>query len=77
MAKENCVSCGVETAYEVSTHIDFRNNYVEGVGQLCRNCYSGEKSAQEQIVIPREFILKYSNNAELGEKVREFYYQNY
>ena len=77
MAKEICVSCNVETSYDVATHIDFRNDYVEGLGQLCRTCYTGEKSKNEQIVIPKEFIVKYSNNAELGEKVREFYYQNY
>jgi hypothetical protein len=77
MANEKCVSCGVETTYEISTHVDYRSNYVEGVGQLCVSCYTGKKSANEQIVIPREFIVKYSNNAELGEKVREFYYQNY
>lgn len=77
MEKEKCVSCNVETSYDVATHIDYRSNYVEGMGQLCRACYTGVKSANEQILIPKDFIKKYSNNAELGEKVREFYYQNY
>lgn len=36
--KDNCVSCGIETPYNVSTHVDLRQNYVEGAGQLCQTC---------------------------------------
>lgn len=36
--KDKCVNCGLETPYEESTHIDLRNNYVEGAGQLCEAC---------------------------------------
>jgi hypothetical protein len=36
---EYCVLCGSETTYTINTHIDFRDGYVEGVGQLCRICY--------------------------------------
>ena len=37
--KETCVSCGKETPYSRDTHIDYRNYYVEGAGQLCKECY--------------------------------------
>jgi hypothetical protein len=39
MAKDNCVMCGTQTDYDFHTHIDYRYGYVEGVGQLCKNCY--------------------------------------
>jgi hypothetical protein len=35
---EKCVVCGVETNEPQDKHIDFRYNYVEGVGQLCSKC---------------------------------------
>ena len=37
--KEKCVICGVGTPYDRETHIDQRLYYVEGCGQLCKNCY--------------------------------------
>jgi len=37
--KDKCVSCGKETEYEQETHIDYRMYYVEGAGQLCRECF--------------------------------------
>lgn len=43
MAKDRCVLCGKETQYDVSTHIDFRNNYIEGAGQICDECSNGKK----------------------------------
>jgi len=36
--KDSCVSCGTQTQYDETTHIDMRTNYVEGAGQLCQNC---------------------------------------
>jgi len=36
---EKCVSCGIDTTYTVDQHIDIRQYYVEGVGQLCKKCY--------------------------------------
>lgn len=46
--KEKCVMCGTQTNYDVSTHIDMRVGYIEGVGQLCEECnnniYSPKKS---------------------------------
>jgi len=35
---EKCISCGKETKYSKDTPIDFRENYVEGAGQLCDGC---------------------------------------
>lgn len=37
--KDKCILCGVETAYDESTHIDMRVGYIEGAGQLCSQCY--------------------------------------
>jgi recombinational DNA repair protein (RecF pathway) len=39
ITKEKCVSCGVETPHHFHEHIDYRYYYVEGAGQLCKNCY--------------------------------------
>ena len=36
---EICVSCGEPTIYKKSDHIDYRFHYIEGVGQLCLECY--------------------------------------
>jgi hypothetical protein len=37
---DKCVMCGKDTPYLVSTHIDMRHFYVEGCGQLCKDCYN-------------------------------------
>ena len=37
--KDKCVSCGLETRYDEFDHIDIRNFYIEGAGQLCCDCY--------------------------------------
>jgi len=37
--KDKCISCGKETEYEREIHIDYRVYYVEGAGQLCRECF--------------------------------------
>ena len=39
MKKDNCVCCGKETPYDIDCHIDLRYYYIEGAGQLCRDCY--------------------------------------
>ena len=36
---DKCISCGVKTPYTINTHIDMREYYVEGAGQLCVECY--------------------------------------
>jgi hypothetical protein len=49
--KDKCVSCGVETLYDKTDHVDFRLGYVEGAGQLCLDCYDeiyGTKTKKEK-----------------------------
>lgn len=36
---EKCVLCGKQTDIKSDTHIDMRDFYVEGAGQLCRDCW--------------------------------------
>jgi hypothetical protein len=36
---DNCVMCGEKTKYKRTDHIDIREHYVEGAGQLCEKCY--------------------------------------
>jgi recombinational DNA repair protein (RecF pathway) len=36
---DNCVNCGEKTNYPKNMNIDYRNYYIEGAGQLCKNCY--------------------------------------
>tara|TARA_B100001123_G_scaffold373271_1_gene437748 strand:- start:2709 stop:2930 length:222 start_codon:yes stop_codon:yes gene_type:complete len=36
---DKCVICEVKTEYTKDVHIDFRNHYVEGCGQLCKSCW--------------------------------------
>jgi hypothetical protein len=35
---ELCVMCKADTNIPINMNINFRNNYVEGVGQLCVKC---------------------------------------
>ncbi len=36
---EKCVSCGIDTKIPIDLHIDMRLTYIEGVGQLCIDCW--------------------------------------
>lgn len=38
--KDKCIMCKKETEYTKNTHIDFRQYYIEGAGQLCKKCYN-------------------------------------
>jgi hypothetical protein len=38
--KDNCVMCGDETPYEIQENINNRYHYIEGAGQLCKECYN-------------------------------------
>ena len=35
---EKCVICGGETQYTKDTPVDQRENFIEGTGQLCKEC---------------------------------------
>lgn len=72
--KDKCVSCGSETAYDVTTHIDMRNAYVEGLGQLCNRCHTSGKN-HNQVLVPESVIINTPNDIELGRKVRMIYYE--
>jgi hypothetical protein len=37
----------------------------------------GNTESREHISIPKHFVKTYPNNAELGERVRRYYYDNY
>ena len=37
---ERCIMCGKLTNVRKDTHIDFRDHYVLGSGQMCYSCYS-------------------------------------
>ena len=38
--KDKCVLCGCDSPYEKNEHIDYRFCYVEGAGQLCKECWN-------------------------------------
>ena len=71
---EDCIMCGKKTTVAKTTHVDFRYGYVEGAGQLCRECYLGEN--RNLITIEGRTILDTPNDAELGAKVRELYWES-
>lgn len=71
---ENCIQCGVETTTLKSTHVDFRYGYVEGAGQLCRDCYMS--SDKRLLTIDERTILDTPNDIELGKKVRQMYWNS-
>jgi len=74
MSKEPCVICGQDTHYDMSTHIDLRMNYVEGIGQLCGKCaMRSEKVNRNSICVPESLIEKTPNDFQLGEIVRDMY----
>lgn len=74
MAKEKCLSCGVETPYEFDTHIEYRTNYIVGMGQLCRICSNNELEPVSHLMVPFHIIKDIPNDMELGEKIRQLYY---
>jgi hypothetical protein len=37
--KERCILCAEETPYEMTENINNRYFYVEGAGQLCKDCH--------------------------------------
>ena len=71
---EKCIMCSKETTILKTTHVDFRYGYVEGAGQLCRECYLSED--RNLITINSRMILDTPNDIELGKKVREIYWES-
>ena len=45
---EYCALCGQPTSYERGDNISVREYYVEGAGQLCKNCYEQVYNIQEK-----------------------------
>ena len=37
--KDRCVMCSKKTEYDIHTHIDLREHYIEGAGQMCNPCH--------------------------------------
>jgi len=75
MSKDKCITCGKETPYHLDVNIEYRSHYVEGAGQLCKQCWDGVyESEDERIYLVGESLIKETpNNYELGEKVRQMY----
>ena len=71
---EKCIMCSKETTVLKTTHTDFRYGYVDGAGQLCRECYLSEN--RNLITVEGRTILDTPNNSELGEKVRQMYWDS-
>jgi len=80
---EVCIVCGKTTNVLKQTHIDYRNFYVEGAGQCCKECYNktDDSSLDYQnkimkfrttlVTLTAEDIIDTPNNSELGAKVRK------
>jgi hypothetical protein len=71
---EDCIMCGKKTTTLKTAHVDFRYGYVDGAGQLCRQCYMGEN--RNLITVEGRTILDTPNDSELGAKVRELYWES-
>ena len=71
---EDCIMCGKKTTTLKTTHVDFRYGYVDGAGQMCRECYLGEN--RNLITVEGRTILDTPNDSELGAKVRELYWES-
>jgi recombinational DNA repair protein (RecF pathway) len=54
MTTEKCIICDVDTKIEKSTHIDYRYFYVEGIGQLCKECWNNIYEKPEELVYYEE-----------------------
>lgn len=44
---ERCVLCGKQTHIPVDTPIAARQGYIEGIGQLCPDCYQRINSREK------------------------------
>lgn len=73
LMRDCCVMCGNETLYDFTDHIDMRYGYIEGIGQLCIECYTGKART---IPVPAQVVQDTPNDLELGEKVRKIYWES-
>lgn len=73
--KERCVMCSDLTDYDITTHIDLRHGYIEGMGQLCYSCYTG--STRKSFLIDQRTVMETPNDMELGSKVRRIFYESH
>ena len=53
---ERCVICGKLTTVRKETHIDFRDNYEIGFGQMCYECH--KRSTGEKPIFSNEEIKR-------------------
>ena len=72
---EDCIMCGKKTTVAKTTHIDFRDGYIEGAGQLCIKCWN-KGTERRHMTIPMNLVYDTPNDQELGAKVRELYHEN-
>ncbi len=45
---EKCILCGDDTGVLANLPVDARKYYINGVGQLCENCYIKLNSCNQQ-----------------------------
>jgi hypothetical protein len=72
---EDCIMCGKKTTVSKTTHIDFRDGYIEGAGQLCIKCWN-KGTDRRHLAVPMSTIYDTPNDAELGSKIRQLYWEN-
>lgn len=72
--KDRCVMCSKPTEYDITTHIDIRYGYIEGMGQLCFNCYTG--SSRNSFTVDERTVMDTPNDMELGNKIRRMLYES-
>ena len=74
---DKCVICGKDTPYRFNDHIDRRIGYVEGAGQGCfqPTMCSSQKKNRSVLCIPEQIVYDTPNDQELGEKVRNIYWE--
>ena len=54
MAKELCIRCGQPTPYDIHTPISSRRYYVDGLGQLCEDCWKRVYGEIKTITLPTQ-----------------------
>jgi len=79
MANDKCITCGKETPYHLDVNIEYRSHYIEGTGQLCKECWDGTFPTTEDeriFLVPESMIKETPNDQMLGESVRRMYNQS-